>query len=146
MWIAQDTTTHQDHVIAHVVGSTVLGHFAFDETLYLLLDIGFIWRIYLDGEMGLLPGTVAIEELSANEHLKQRLKSDVELLLSKGIQATGVEALTVATVECLIEEVEIFLEQDRRRLIMHGEENDLVVESSLETRSFDFSIKPHYSE
>src|SRR5688572_18853928 len=138
MWIAQDTSTHQDHVIAHVVGSTVLGHFAFDETLYLLLDIGFIWRIYLDGEMGLLPGTLAIEELSANEQLKRELKSDVELLLSKGIQAAGVENLTPAAVECLIKAVEIFLDRDRRRLIIHGEANDLVVESSLETRGFDF--------
>ena len=53
-WSAKDTTTHQDHVIAHVLGATWLGHFIEDEALYVLLDIGFIWMIYLDGEMGLL--------------------------------------------------------------------------------------------
>ena len=40
-----------------------VGHFVWDETAYLLLDIGFIWNIYLDGEMGLVPQTLAMTEL-----------------------------------------------------------------------------------
>ena len=47
-------------MIAHVIGASVLGHFVWDETAYLLLDIGFIWNIYLDGEMGLVPQTLAL--------------------------------------------------------------------------------------
>jgi hypothetical protein len=47
-----ETNSHQDHVIAHVLGTTILGSFTWDETLYLLLDIGFVWNIYLDFEMG----------------------------------------------------------------------------------------------
>lgn len=60
-WTPRDTTTHQDHIIAHIVGATVLGYFVFEEALYVLLDIGFVWTIFLDGEMTLLPHPVAIK-------------------------------------------------------------------------------------
>ena len=60
-WVALETSTHQDHVIAHVVGATIRGYLLFDETAYLLLDIGFVWNIYLDGEMGLVPHPVAVK-------------------------------------------------------------------------------------
>ena len=60
-WIASETTKHQDHVIAHVLGATVLGWFIAGEAAHLLLDIGFLWTIYLDGEMNLLPQGVAFQ-------------------------------------------------------------------------------------
>jgi hypothetical protein len=53
-WTAIETNTHQDHVIAHVVGATVLGYWVFDETFHVLLDIGFIWSMFVDCEMGLV--------------------------------------------------------------------------------------------
>jgi hypothetical protein len=136
MSVPAETTTHQDHVIAHVIGSTILGHFVFDESLYLVLDIGFIWRIYLDGEMGLLPGTVAIHELQADEELKLHLKKDAELLIAGGIQANQLEEITPARVECRIEEITFFRDDDKRRFVIRGEENELVLESSLRTRDF----------
>ena len=43
-WMPAETTTHQDHVIAHVMGATVLGYFVIDEVLYILLDIGIKCR------------------------------------------------------------------------------------------------------
>jgi hypothetical protein len=46
-WTAAETDTHQDHVIAHIIGATPLGYFVWDETAYIVLDIGFIWNIYL---------------------------------------------------------------------------------------------------
>jgi len=85
-WSEKDTTTHQDHVIAHVLGATVLGYFIHDEALYVLLDIGFIWMIYVDGEMGLLPHPVAVGELDAGEEKRSEIQSDIELLLGKGAQ------------------------------------------------------------
>jgi hypothetical protein len=63
-WTVAETNTHQDHVIAHVIGATPLGHFIWDETAYLLLDIGFLWNIYLDMEMGLVPQSLAVAELN----------------------------------------------------------------------------------
>ena len=63
-WTDCETNTHQDGVIAHVIGATILGHFILDETAFLLLDIGFLWNIYLDAEMGLLPHPVAIGEFA----------------------------------------------------------------------------------
>jgi len=134
-WIEQDTNKHQDHVIAHVLGATVLGHFAFDESMYLLLDIGFIWQIYLDGEMGLLPHTVAVNELDAAEEIRQELRTECDLLLGQGFKADGPRRLSAAPVECLIEEVKFFTGGDEWRLLLKGEGADLTVTSSFGTRS-----------
>ena len=80
-WLPKDTTTHQDHVIAHVVGATVLGYFIVDEALYILLDIGFIWMVFLDGEMGLLPHPVVVSELQIASAIKEEIKADIDFLL-----------------------------------------------------------------
>lgn len=40
-WEPAETNTHQDHVIAHVIGSTVLGYLILADAIHLLLDIGF---------------------------------------------------------------------------------------------------------
>ena len=129
--MTNDTSTHQDHVIAHVIGSTVLGYFIWDESLYLLLDIGFIWRVYLDYEMGLLPGAVAIEELDADPELKQQLKADADLLL-KG--KTETKEIHLPPLSCLIEEVHLFVDNEGRGLIITGEEGSLAVRASASTR------------
>src|SRR5712691_9337752 len=91
-WSSSETTTHQDHVIAHVIGATVLGWIVADEAAHLLLDIGFLWTIYLDGEMNLLPQGVAITELDSDELTsadKTELAFDAQLLLDEGGGATG---------------------------------------------------------
>src|ERR1044072_4943119 len=84
-WTAAETNTHQDHVIAHVIGATPLGHFIWDETAYIVLDIGFIWNIYLDMEMGLVPHGLAISELEADDETKREL-SEVRNVESSPIQ------------------------------------------------------------
>src|SRR5437016_13513190 len=89
-WTPLETTTHQEHVIKHVVGTTVLGWFIAGEAAHLLLDIGFLWTIYLDGEMNLLPQGVAIPELDAdarNGADKATLVFDAELRLKEGREA-----------------------------------------------------------
>jgi hypothetical protein len=133
-WIEQETNKRQDHVIAHVVGATVLGYFIFDESMFLLLDIGFIWQIYLDGEMGLLPYSVCLQELVAGEDVSQEFRMDSELLLTQGITANGVKRMTPAPVECLVKEVTFFADDDEWRLLLKGEESDLILESSLSNR------------
>ena len=111
-WHPGDTTTHQDHVIAHVIGATVLGYFILDEALYVLLDIGFIWKILLDGEMGLLPHPVASGELEVNEDMKKQIQADIDLLLRDRTEVEGLKRLTPSPVRCLIEEVTIFMNGD----------------------------------
>lgn len=130
-WSAKDTTIHQDHVIAHVLGATMLGYFTHDEVLYVLLDIGFIWMIYLDGEMGLLPHPVAVGELDADEEKRSEIQADVELLLHEGIGVEGIRLLTPAPVNCLIEEVTFHTRGDERRLLIAGEEESLTVDTLL---------------
>ena len=114
-WTATETNTHQDHVIAHVIGATVLGHFIWDETAYLLLDIGFMWNIYLDMEMGLVPQAVAIRELD-------ELRSFVNELETGSYEPNPIES------------VELFENGDERRLVLNCELWNLVIETSISHR------------
>jgi hypothetical protein len=138
-WTPKDTTTHQDHVIAHVLGATFLGYFVFAEALYILLDIGFIWTVLLDGEMGLLPHPVALSELEMEADVKEQIKADIELLLNNN--AAGADDLIRMKLPplgdeikvCRIEEVSFFADGDERRLIITGDEAGVVIETSLAT-------------
>ena len=131
VWSAKDTTTHQDHVIAHVLGATVLGHFILDEALYVLLDIGFIWMIYVDGEMGLLPHPVAVGELDVDDEKRSWLQEDIDALLRDGHRAHELRQFVHAPVNCLIEEVKFYSRGEERRLLLEGEGESLVIDTSL---------------
>jgi hypothetical protein len=129
-WELADTNTHQDHVIAHVIGATVLGHFIWDETAYLLLDIGFIWNIYLDGEMGLVPQNVAIAELDSSDEIKNELRSDVDHI---DLDERQLRRMVKSIVRSPILTVEFLILDSSRRLRLICEEGMVVVETSLET-------------
>lgn len=118
MWTPAETNTHQDHVIAHVIGASVLSYLVWDETAYLLLDIGFIWNVYLDAEMGLLPETVALAEIELDENLRQW---------------TPIEHPSP------IQSVDAFESEDGRRLLLNCETTTITLETSFTTR--DLSIK-----
>ncbi len=130
-WRPKDTTNHQDHVIAHVIGATVLGYFILDETLYVLLDIGFIWIIYVDGEMVLLPHPVATTELEVDQKVREEIKADVDLIMRDGPSASGLTRLIPSPADCVITEINFFTNDDRRRLLLKGEEASLEIETSL---------------
>jgi hypothetical protein len=132
-WTPKDTTTHQDHVTAHVLGATFRGYFVFDEALYILLDMGFIWTILLDGEMGLLPHPVGISELEIDGVVKDQIKADVDLLLNQSEPVGSLLYLQPAPKHCEIKEVSFFASGDRRRLVITGEEENLAIETSLAT-------------
>jgi len=135
-WTECETTTHQDHVIAHVLGATVLGWFIAGEAAHLLLDIGFLWTIYLDGEMNLLPQGVAISELDAAEITsadKTALTFDADLLLSEGREASDLKRFTAAPIECLLTTVECFAANSDRRIVIQGEAGRIEVLTLLET-------------
>ena len=134
-WIESETSKHQDHVIAHVIGATVLGWVVAGEAAHLLLDIGFLWTVYLDGEMNLLPQGVAISELDADELNsadKTDLAFDAQLLLSEGRHASGLKSFTGSPVECLITAVDLFAANLDRRVVIRGELANLEIETSLE--------------
>jgi hypothetical protein len=132
-WTARETGTHQDHVIAHVIGATVLGFYEWDQAIHILLDIGFIWTIYVDGEMGLLLQPVAISELDVDSEIRARLRADVDSLQRDGRGADGLVEFTAAPIDCLIAEV-TFEERGReRRIRIKGEETSLDIITSLAT-------------
>ena len=113
MWRTAETNTHQDHVIAHVIGASVLSYFTWDETAYLQLDIGFIWNIYLDAEMGLLPERAALAELDVDERLRQWQP--------------------IAT-PSPIQSVDVFESDDGRRLVLNCEDANITLDTSFTTR------------
>lgn len=132
-WTPRETGTHQDHVIAHVIGATVLGFYEWEQAIHILLDIGFIWTIYVDGEMGLLPQPVAISELDVDSEIRRRLREDVDLLQRDGRDAEGLAQFTAAPVDCLIAEVTFEARGPKRRILITGEESSLAIETSLAT-------------
>jgi|SRR5215813_12611993 len=135
-WTAQATSTHQDHVIAHVIGATVLGYFVFDESIYLLLDIGFFWRVYLDGEMGLLPYSVMIGELETDLQTKEQLRLDSDKLVTGRGSTESLKQIMMPPCECMIGEVSFFGNGQDWKLVIRGEQGDFEIESSLATREF----------
>ena len=135
-WTEIETTTHQDHVIKHVLGATVLGWFVGGEATHLLLDMGFLWTIYLDGEMNLLPQGVALSELEGDEVTsadRMELALEADRLLSEGRQATDLAHFVVAPFECLIQQVDVKALDSRRRVVVRGEDAAISVETSIDT-------------
>src|ERR1041385_3757276 len=106
-WELAETNTHQDHVIAHVVGASVLGYFTWDETAYLLLDIGFIWNIYLDGEMGLVPQAQAVNELTADDVLRNQIRQDVDAI-TMGLDKVVLSSITVPALSSPMQTIQFF--------------------------------------
>lgn len=137
-WQPRETTTHQDHVIAHVLGATVLGYWVVEEVLYILLDIGFVWIIFLDGQMTLLPHPVAVSELEVDEQTREGIKADIDLLLGDNVLVDTLShlkapPLSCRTDVCQLKAVEFLENGDRRRLLLHGEHASLSIETSLST-------------
>jgi hypothetical protein len=130
-WSVEETSTHQDHVIAHVIGASVLGYFVLDESLHIVLDIGFIWTIYLDGQMVLLPQTAAVSELEVEATVRSELSREIEQLERDGRGVEGLQHVTAAPVDCVIAEVSFFASEDKRRLVLQGETASLNIETSL---------------
>jgi len=145
-WSTTETSTHQDHVIAHVIGATVLGWFVAGEAAHLLLDIGFLWTIYLDGEMNLLPQGVGIAELDADTLSasdKTEIAFDAQLLMSEGREASGLQRMVAAPLDCLIVGIELFSADSRRRIQVRGESAKLEIETSLESGEVEIHGHPN---
>lgn len=131
-WQLTHTNTHQDHVIAHVVGATVVGYFVFDETAFLLLDIGFIWHLYLDGEMGLRPHPVAISELETDQSTKSQLQREVDAALQQRPYGEG-KLFQLLPNASPIQSVDFFVRENSRRFVLSCEDGSIVVETSLDS-------------
>jgi hypothetical protein len=129
-WARAETSSHQDAVVSHILGATVLGYLIHDESLHLLLDIGFIWTIYLDGQMVLLPHPVATAELQVSELSRSEIRKDIDELLAATPGAETVH-FRVPPANCVIREVEFFERGDEREFLLRGEIEDLRILSDL---------------
>lgn len=138
-WAAVETSTHQDHVIAHVLGANLLGHFEQDEALHLILDIGLLWSIFADAEMEILPETLAAAEMNLDAAGRALLKEDLHALHALGPSAASLAVVHPAPVGCRIEEVAVYTDGPRRMIIVRCEGVNFVVETSAET--FEFVLR-----
>ena len=144
-WTEVETSTHQDHVIKHVIDATVLGWVVAGEAAHFLLDIGFLWTIYLDGEMNLLPQGVAIAELDGDDVSaadRAELAFDADLLMSEGRQATELKRFVPASVACVIDSVDVRGQDSKRKIIIRGQRGRISVETSVESGE----VKVHATE
>lgn len=130
-WEELATTTHQDHVIAHVIDTTPLGYLVLADEIHLLLDIGFVWKIYSDGEMGLLPHPVAVAELNVNEERLAQIKTDIDVLLRDDIGAAALNSFSLLSSRCVITGVQVFLRGDLRKILLTGEGGSVEIQMSV---------------
>jgi hypothetical protein len=130
-WEELATTTHQDHVIAHVIGTTSLGYFVLRDAVHLLLDIGFIWKVYADAEMGLLPHPVAVAELDLNDELLAQIKTDIDVLLRDDVGGAPLSSFSPLTVRCVISSVQVLSRGDSRKIVLAGEVGSVEIQTSV---------------
>jgi hypothetical protein len=129
-WARVETSTHQDAVVSHILGATVIGYFIHDESLHLLLDIGFIWTIYLDGQMVLLPHPVATAELQVTDLARSEIRKDIDQLLAATPGAETIHFM-VPPANCVIRDVEFLERGDEREFVLRGEIEDLRILTDL---------------
>jgi hypothetical protein len=130
-WEELATTTHQDHVIAHVIGTTALAYIILDDAIHVLLDIGFIWKIYVDGEMGLLPHPVATGELELTEDLRSDIKAEIDLLLGDGAAAASLIRFSAFTTAHLIAAIHLFRRDHELKLVIEGDSGNVEIRTSM---------------
>ena len=135
-WEEVATTTHQDHVIAHVIGTTTLAYIILDDAIHLLLDIGFIWKIYVDGEMGLLPHPVATAELEVTEELRSEIKGEIDLLLRDGAAAASLVRFSSLTTAHLIVAVHLFSRNKELKIVIEGDTLNIEIRTSMPDHKF----------
>ena len=136
VWEEVVTTTHQDHVIAHVIDTTVLAYIVLDDAIHFLIDIGFIWKIYVDGEMGLLPHPVAIAELDLTEADRAEIKGEIDLLLRDGASEWPLMKFSSLNTACVISAVHLFSRNDELKLVIEGESGKLEIKTLLTKGKF----------
>lgn len=132
-WSELETGRHQDHIIAHVLGATALSYFVFDEAVHLLLDIGFFWTVFADGEMALVLQSLALKEFGLDDEARAELLDDIQLLHTGARYEGELSRMTLAPAGSLIKGVEIYALAERRRILIKCEAVDLMVYTSLKT-------------
>lgn len=132
-WADAALSTYQDHVVAHVVGATVLGHFVREEALHLVLDINFIWTIFVDGEMLLRHERLALAELGLSDAERAALEAEFDALHEGEAADASLSLARRAPPGCAIKEVELYADAERRKLVVRGEASGLVVETDVGT-------------
>lgn len=123
-------------MIAHVIDTTALAYIILDDAIHLLLDIGFIWKIYVDGEMGLLPHPVAIAELEVTEDLRSEIKAEIDLLLRDGTAAASLIRFSLFTTVHLIAAVHLFRRDYELKLVIEDDSGNIELRTSMTDHKF----------
>jgi hypothetical protein len=81
---------HQDHVVKHVLGCTLLGVYSQPGHLHILLDIPFLWSVDADGAMALVQDEEAVNEFHEPAEKIAELIAEIQTLHDAGPDAEGV--------------------------------------------------------
>jgi len=144
-WSQLETDSYQDHVIAHVLGATALGYFEYDQAAHILLDIGFVWTIYVDGQMALVLQSLAINDFGFDEGDRARMFDDVQSLQSDVGNNNQLSRLVRAPANSLIKEVGIYSDGERRLILITCDESRLVITGSPATGEIQIMPEPSQS-
>jgi hypothetical protein len=117
-WAEAETGTYQEHVIAHVIGAAVLGHFEAEDAVHLLLDIDFVWTIYVDGQMLLRHERLALSELDTDDATRAQLATDFDLLHARDAEPRLARR---APQGCVIREVGCYASGARLLFLLRGD-------------------------
>jgi hypothetical protein len=126
------TSTHQDHVIAHVIGAELLGYFILDEAAHFILDMNFIWTIHLDAQVALLPTGVAVDEFALPREQATQLRQEIDALRSGGHE---VKTINVFSSAGAIESVSVFENNHGVKLVISTTDQAVEVISSFPERT-----------
>ncbi len=140
-WQPAQLDTYEDHVVAHVLGASVLGYFVADEGAHFVLDIGFIWTILLDGKMTLVLERLALAELVVSEDERITLSDEVQALYETGAHAS-LTRVTPAPADCTVQTVECYTNEAGCRLLINCESTSLSVETVLASGAIEISARP----
>ncbi|MFN2406459.1 MAG: hypothetical protein ABR594_10410 [Pyrinomonadaceae bacterium] len=141
-WAEAGADTYREHVVAHVVGATVLGHFEAEDALHLLLDIGFVWTVFVDGQMLLRHERLALAELDIADDTRAALAGDFDKLQEEGGAGEGLALARRAPAACLVREAILYESGQRRRLVVRGDGAGLLVESRADAGGVTVRVLP----
>lgn len=138
-WTPLETGTYQDHVIAHIVGASVIGYLLLNDAAHFLLDIGFVWKVYADGDMRLALQKLAVADME--DELKAALLEEINLLHGEGRSAEQkLKYFSQPSVDCLITEVNLYERGEELCVRIDAEMASIVLMASRATGHINLSV------
>lgn len=125
-------TKHQEHVIAHVLGCTILGFYQQLGQIHLLLDLPLLWSVDADGAMELAPDEEGIEGMPESPDVIQGLLAEAYHLRHQSPDADSLMYFQEAPEISLISDVTLYQHPNGvktdKLLVVRGEDGGFEID------------------